>query len=142
MGFGAKKGREINKPRYTIFIFVFPFGVFFLPPLVSFFAPACAFPKRNSPRSISQLRFQIQGSVRRAPRNEHLLFPPLYQIPQSRIKVYLKIVPAALTSMSTWPVAPMNAPVPPVTCFFVRVFCFSRSKSRGGRGAKEKIEKK
>lgn len=100
-----------------------------------------AFPSRNSPRSISQLRFLTQGSVRRAPRNEHMLSPPLYRSPQSSIKVYLKTLPAASTSMSTWPLAPTSAPVPPVT-FFRSSFLFFRGQNRQGGEERRKKEKR
>ena len=79
--------------------------------------------------------------MRRAPRNEHMLSPPLYRSPQSSIKVYLKTLPAASTSMSTWPLAPTSAPVLPVT-FFCSSFLFFRGPTREKGEERRKKEKR
>lgn len=115
-------------------------------------------PPLNIPLAISNSR-QLDSEQTGTPRNEAPAVPTsLPKGPQSSINVYLKIVPAASTSTSTWPLAPTSAPVPPVT-FFVRVFCFfevkverrTRSEGRnrkevraesGGESPREREEKK
>ena len=115
-------------------------------------------PPLNIPLAISNSR-QLDSEQTGTPRNEAPAVPTsLPKGPQSSINVYLKIVPAASTSTSTWPLAPTSAPVPPVT-FSVRVFCFfevkverrTRSEGRkrkearaesGGESPREREEKK